>query len=275
VKARLTNILPNILRVAALAAGLLGLKGCTPDVVTVPDKLLVVEAYMYVGLPVTDVRITRLDINGREGEPVTDATVAIENNGILFPLRHFAEEPGRYYDAIGDIEVVPGNEYELLIAVDDQQVTATTQVPLPPRELMLNTDLLLVADVESDSVDDSIELEPLQVSWFNPEEDYFFPTLINEINDPIPYLQNRPPDNSFINSPIDADNFVIFPDEVMHYGKHSLILYSMEDEFLEIFFTQNSQPSDFVETDVGNIENGRGIFTGFSSDTVYFFVSEY
>ncbi len=268
-KLRLFHILTGI-----LLAALLALQGCTPDVVEVPEKLLVVEAYIYAGVPVTDVRITRLGIDGREGPPVSNASVAIETNGLLFPLEENPFEPGNYYDPLGAIQVTAGNTYELLIAVDDQQVTALTEVPPAPLSLQMSSDILYVADVTDDNPNDTIDLEPLQIGWFNPEEDFYFPVVNNLETDPVPYLQGRTPDNSFLGTPIDADNLVVFPDDVKHYGPHHFILYSMDDEFLEIYFTTNSLPGNFVDIEVGNIENGRGIFAGFSSDTLTFFVKE-
>ena len=55
----------------------------------------------------------------------------------------------------------------------------------------------------------------------------------------------------------------------MYFGRYQVILYHVNQEFANLFDNPTMNSVNITEPPT-NIENGLGIFTGISADTLYF-----
>nr|MDA3821271.1 hypothetical protein [Bacteroidales bacterium] len=68
--------------------------------------------------------------------------------------------------------------------------------------------------------------------------------------------------------PTNESYFSLQPRELTHFGTHRIIVYSVNDEYVNLYNSQDQDSGELNEP-FSNIENGLGIFTAFSSDTMY------
>jgi hypothetical protein len=135
-------------------AALLVLPSCS-GLGTAPTEEDLVEAYLYAGKPVSDVRLTNLAKtvhdsalrmprwNGYRNQPdtidtvvtwvtdstVDDATVTITSGGRSYGLG--ATGPGRYRDTSGNLVVAVGQTYRIDVVAGNRRAWAQTTVPQP------------------------------------------------------------------------------------------------------------------------------------------------
>jgi hypothetical protein len=127
---------------------------------------IVVEAYLYAGQPVNDVRIVhltkiiydtleRLPVTGSPGDSTdttvtkfrdstyNNAVVTITTNGKTFPLA--SQDSGWYADATGSLAVNIGQTYRIDVSAGGEHAWAQTTVPTPVGGLSVSRDTLYVA----------------------------------------------------------------------------------------------------------------------------------
>ena len=74
---------------------------------------------------------------------------------------------------------------------------------------------------------------------------------------------------SIISEPQISSFYAIFPRrEFSHYGTHQIIVYRVNPEYAALYERSGNSTLSLEEPPT-NIENGLGIFTGASSDTLY------
>jgi len=75
--------------------------------------------------------------------------------------------------------------------------------------------------------------------------------------------------SSIISEPQISSFYAIFPRrEFSHYGTHQIIVYRVSPEYAALYESSGNSTLSLEEPPT-NIENGNGIFTGASSDTLY------
>ncbi len=72
-----------------------------------------------------------------------------------------------------------------------------------------------------------------------------------------------------VTRPVNDDFYEISPRELTHFGTHRVIVFSVNEEYVNLYETQEQDTRKLNEP-FSNIENGLGIFASFSSDTLYF-----
>ena len=114
----------------------------------------------------------------------------------------------------------------------------------------------------------------LYVSWDNPDGGFYYVSMMNIEADPEPVNEN------IVDAPIrsqappsQADQFEIRLRNIMYFGTHQVILYHVNQEFANLFDNPTMNSVNISEPPT-NIENGLGIFSGISADTLYFEVKK-
>jgi hypothetical protein len=260
-----------------LFSALLGFVSCeeVPDFEP-DDTIPVVEAFLYVGDPVDDIKITKVipfasDITDNE---VNGLDIEITSNGISYPLENAESGGGRYFYPGDDLEIISGETYEINFIFEGDVISSSTNVPDAPTGLDLSTDSLgLPQIIDFFDIRDLAQNQNnrINVEWDNPKGDYYFLVIENVENNPQPIDLNDilPFNFEFVSTPTQDNFFTLIP--FIHYtqfGAHRIILYRVNEEYALLYETIEQDSRDLNEP-FTNIINGVGIFSGFASDTVY------
>ena len=242
----------------------------------------VVQAYLYAGEPVDDIRLTELVpfVSDVEEVPViTDAEVAIISEGNRYSLSPASELEGTYrYDG-EDLSIESGRTYELEFSYRGELSTAETTVPFPPEEtqisqpeisvpqILTRRDLALIRDSFTQTID---------ITWNNNNGEYYYVLIENLEENPevIDVNNSLPRQFSFVSEPTQES---IFPLRLFvhyqQYGLHRARLFRVNEEYANLYESLE-QDSRNLNEPFSNVRNGLGIFTGFAYDEVYFEVKK-
>ncbi len=243
----------------------------TPD-----DTIPVVEAFLYAGDPVDDIRISEVIPfgSGDTDSEVDGLDVQITWNGTVYPLENAEAGGGRYFYPGGDLEIRSGETYDIRFEYEGDVISSETTVPPAPEGLDLSvSELELPQLIELFDIRDIVQNEnnSISVEWDNPNADYYFLVIENIESDPESIdLNNILNFNfEFVSTPTQDNFFAMIP--FIHYtqfGTHRIIVYRVNEEYALLYETIEQDSRDLNEP-FTNIANGVGIFSGFASDTVY------
>ncbi len=243
----------------------------------VGDTVPVVEAFIYANQPVDQVILKEVIPFGSDDEEVliSGAQPYILYNSQQYPLLEFNDQPGRYYYPGDDLSIEVGENYRFSFIYEAEEVFGTTAVPTPPVGLALSDTLVSVPQITE--VRDLRDLRnndalALNVEWENLNSDYHYLVIENIEDNPEPIdLNNVLRFNfEFVSSPTRDPAFTILP--FIHYtqfGAHRVVVYRVNEEYALLYESLEQDSRDLNEP-FSNITNGVGIFSAFSSDTVYF-----
>ena len=140
----------------------------------------------------------------------------------------------------------------MYILYHDQEYVAATTVPLPPLQVQSSKDTINLA----------LENDQINVTWQNPDSTWYLGVIA-----PDQAFETNLPFNNFFSLPTQASSIKITPEDVKLTGSQHFVLYGITDDYAKLYKISNSS---IGATNVGNISNGFGIFSAFSSDTLTF-----
>jgi hypothetical protein len=244
--------------------------GCTEDLPLIPDSnLVVVQAYLYAGEPVQNIRLTStlaIDADTSKAPPIDDAEVVLIKDGQWFKLAASPGDSGYYHYAGNDLIVQTDDLFRIEITYNDELISAETSVPEAPVNLALSDNVLHVPDYFDPS-----QIGEITLSWTNENEVLYFVVIDNLEDNPQEIETGRPSSSAkrLISQPISRDSFPINFRSVTHRGKHRVKLYRINQEYADLYQSREQDSRDLNEP-LTNIVNGLGIFSAFNSDSVFF-----
>jgi hypothetical protein len=232
------------------------------------DERFVVQAYLFAGEPVTDIRVTSILPLGSTDSldpPINDAVVTLSKEGERYSLVPTPGNSGRYHYPGADLVVAVGDVFDLEVTARGITATARTTVPPPPDGLNLSTTELRMP---SFGFGDSNQLV---VRWPNPNGDWHFVAYQNVEPDPEPVAPDpfHPAPARIVLEPTAADSTVIRPWGLTHYGRYDVKLYRVNTEYAQLYVSRQQDTRDLNEP-ATNINNGLGVFSAFSSRGDFF-----
>ncbi len=278
---------PPIKNLFLLLISVCTISACTEEQgnISLDAQTAVVQAYLFAGQPVDSVRITQSFSYARENTDLItleDLEVAISDGSETFPLYHKNE--GTYQN----IALIPenGKTYNLTFLHNGETVSSETFVP-EKREVTISETSIGLEKVEATTGfpgggppgggfgggDD----EAIEVIWDNPTGDYYYVVVENIeenpefVNDRLAQFQANGNARRFfrITEPEISDfHAVNARRDLTQFGTYQIIVYRVNPEYAALYETSGSS-SVTISQPPNNIENGLGIFTGISSDTVY------
>lgn len=244
------------------------------DTTTSPEddaRQVVVEAFLFAGEPVDDVRLTQTVPLGEDpalAPTVNDAIVTLVRGGnrwLLSPL----EEPGTYGHPDDDLEVREGDLFRIEVEAFGRTAIGETVVPGPPEGVELDKDNLEVPELTPGSFQPGV-LETLQITviWENPdailhfvdvegldlEAESIFPGVIRE---GVRRFRIR-------GAPTEENFHAIGLRQLEHLGPHRAIVYRVNKEYADLYNNRVQDSRDLNEPP-SNIRDGLGVFSAFSS----------
>lgn len=249
----------------------------------------VVEGFVYAGSPISGINIKStvpFDAVSVPGQPIPNAQVSVEYNGEVLPL--FFNQVTQRYDGPEDLIVEPGAELILNLQVGEQTASSNTVVPDYPVGLTTSIPKIIIPEIELSRdlrqvLTDLFQEARLDIRWSNEAEDYHF--LVIEpsdttnteplFNDDIPSNVGTFFDNfRLVSEPSRDSTYTVVGLSLQNYGSYRAILYRINQEYADLYADQLQDSRNLNEPPT-NVENGLGIFTGISSDTVLFEISKF
>lgn len=257
------------------------LYSCNP-VPEAESENYVVEAYLFSGEAVTDIKIKKLiPLTEPEGESaiIKTAIVTIMKSDKSFPLS-FNPATGKYrYEGI-DLEILPLDVLDLEVDVNGRISTASTIVPETPVGIQISKTEMVIPEIEG--IGDFIGNDPLAdaeltVSWSNPDNELFYTVIEFRSNLLIPILPGEIQeivdgileDFAIITSPTTDTTLMVNGALLPSYGPYVVKIYKVNKEFADLYESDIQDSRDLNEPP-GNIINARGIFSAFASDSISF-----
>lgn len=253
------------------------------------QTLVVVEAYLYAGEPVTDVRLTAsvpLGTDSTDAPPINDAVVVLYRNGHAYTLSS-ADTDGTYAYTGTDLTIAAGDTFRIEVTYGGGVVSGETVVPEPPQDVAISSATLVVPDFTGPPTGGgrppSMDSAQLVVSWSNPERALYYVVVRGptEGSDPIfpqdtgsgpggPGGAGGPPGRfRMITEPTADDYYSVRMQSLSDLGQHEAIVYRVNKEYADLYENRTQDSRDLTEPPT-NIRNGLGVFTAFNSRVVYF-----
>lgn len=260
-----------------------GLAACDTTTNQETGRMIVVEAYLYAGEPVDDIRL-KLDVPLAGADtvdtPVTDAIVRLSTGGESFVVESVGSD-GRYAYAGNDLIVLPGSEFELTIEWREELITARTVVPSVPTGAAISAAQVEITPPGAGGpggfgggrpgqlTDDNVT-----VSWVNPDEELYYVVVESAITgDPeyiLPeFIRDRFTGFRFVAPPTRLNVFDIQLLQLEVYGEHRATLYHVNQEYANLYENRQQDSRDLNEPPT-NIVGGVGVFSAFSGVTLAF-----
>ncbi|MCP3930478.1 MAG: DUF4249 family protein [Bacteroidetes bacterium] len=251
---------------------------------TIDLKTAVLEGYIFAGQGVDSIRITQSYSYSREDTTLIvldDLEVSMSNEQYSAIL----EPAGNGYYQNPEFVIQSDKVYTIQFTHENKTVFAQTYVPLK-RDVSISTEVIEMEQIEGGFGPGNItnQPDPIEISWDNPEGDYYYVLLENMEEEPEyinlaiqQFLEQNGEEIrrfSFITQPQITDfHSVNTRRDIQQFGLYRVIVFRVNPEYAALYESSGSS-SLSLEEPPSNVENGLGIFTGVSSDTVYFEVKK-
>lgn len=269
----------------ALCSFLVLCSACEQETIAdIESKTAVVEAFLFAGQPLDSFQVRQSFSYAQQDTNVItldELEITITTDAGQFPLFPLGE--GIYENS--DLLIEAGQVYRMDFNWEGETISADTYIP-EKTEVEIS-----VAEIEMEKIDFSSgpgsgpgsfeEIDPVDISWDNPDGDYYYVVIENIEENPEEILEL--PDNIefgnrrrffFISEPEIMEVYTIDPRrELTQFGIHQIIVYRVNPEYAALYETSGNSSISLVQPPT-NIQNGLGIFTGVSSDTVYLEVNK-
>ena len=257
------------------------LTGCFDTELVFEDQFQpVVEAYIYVDKAITDIHLSSMISFGSDstgGEKITDAQITLEGEEESWALVHDNYLPGHYYTEAAP-DMIPGDTFSLWVELEDVTLAAKTVIPGDPPAVSMSASYINIPKVESMmEFKQMVMPDPVELSWDNPQANYYFLNIQNIESHPVSIMPDPPPDRPFmtggfafqmVTQPTNSNFYSISVRELTHFGTHRIIMTSVNEEYVNLYNSLDQDSRELNEP-YSNVENGLGIFTAFNSDTLY------
>lgn len=259
---------------------LLIINACTEESsVTLDTETAVVEAYLFAGQPTDSVRIIQSYSYVRENTDLitlNELDVQISDGQQSYDLEHSTE--GIYQNP----DFIPQSGATYVLTFDHNGETVRSETYVPQKQPIS----ISKASVRLEKIRDINDLinsgfggnqDAIEVVWDNSEGDYYYVVIENIednpefVNDLLAEFQANGNARRFfqITEPEISDFYAINAlRDLTQFGTYRIIVYRVNPEYAALYETSGTS-SVSIATPPSNIENGLGIFTGVSSDTVY------
>jgi hypothetical protein len=248
------------------------LPSCTKDSQSPAfDDQPVVEGYLVAGQPV-HITISRQIAASANVVYATDdinnLQVFLIHNGISYPLQ--AQGNGVYTDS--SLVIAEGERYTLSFAYNQKTVTGTTSIPARPQNYSQSVSSISVEKMDSTTGPPAggfTRPDPVVLSWTNTDASYYMTVAQNLATNPelIRDTTNRPL-VTFRNEPGIEETYSINSFQFAFFGQYRLVLFHLNPDYARLY-GNNSNSSQNLTSPETTLQNGLGIFTGMSTDTLF------
>ena len=249
----------------------------------IAENQFVVEAFIYAGEPIDDIRIkTSFPLSDEEdtSTPINDAQVALIKDGQRFDLISSGND-GYYQYPGSDLEVATNDLFELEVMHNGITATAKTTVPTPTTGLSLSQDTVFVprlpigqgAEAIRMVIGDFVRNSTIEANWDNPNEDLYFVVVesLTEQNDPIfpDAVINALERFRFVSEPTNESSLTFLSGTLVSFGTYQVRVYHINEEYAALYENREQDSRDLNEPP-SNVTNALGVFSAFNSQSAFF-----
>lgn len=253
------------------------------SILDIESKTAVVEGYLHAGQPVDSIRLTQSFSYAQSDtniQTLDELDPILTLDGQSFPLFPVGEGIYQNYEVM----VEAGLVYQLEFNWQGQVISAETYIP-EKKEATLSTEEIEMEKIEftggfpgggfpggTDGID------PVDIRWDNTEGDYYYvviknieedPEYINELIAEFDANNGGRRRFSFISAPEITGVYSINPQrDLTQFGTHRIIVYRVNPEYAALYETSGNSTLSLAQPP-SNVQNGLGLLTGVSSDTLY------
>lgn len=246
----------------------------------------VVEAFLYAGEPVDDIRIkTTFPLSEAEdiSSPINTAQVILSKEGTQYPLVSSGDD-GFYHYLGNDLTVETGDVFDLEVVHNGITANATTIVPTPTEGLKLSIDSLKVPqlpfsegrDAIVEAIGNFLRNSSVEARWDNPSGDLYFMVVeaVSDTLDPIlPAVAIEALARfRFVSEPTDGETLSFLGGTLESFGTYSTRVYHINQEYAALYENRNQDSRDLNEPP-SNVINALGVFSAFNSQEAFFEVA--
>ncbi len=246
----------------------------------------VVEAFIYAGEPIDDIRIKSTFPLSQEEDtsaPINNAEVTLIKNGQRFPLVSSGTE-GLYNYPGDDVSVETNDVFQLEVVHNGITATAETIVPTPTEGLILSEDSLKVPrlplsegrEAIVEAIGNFLRESRIEATWDNPNEDLYF-MVVESVKDTIdPIFPGQVIDAlarfRFVSEPTEDNSLAFLGGTLVSFGTYSVRVYHINQEYAALYENRTQDSRDLNEPP-SNIQNALGVFSAFNSQEAFFEVA--
>lgn len=248
------------------------------------SQKIVIQGYLYTHNSTDSIYLTELLPYGSDQDeilPINDAIVTITHNNTEYVLDKLKTE-GMYGNTDGTLPILEGDTYYLTVSYDSYLASAETIVPEKPQNLKISVSAIDFKQIEMGfgMVQDTTTID---VEWDNPNNEYFY--VVIESRDTVQESIMLLPDdfggfgrnfgqfNRILTAPRVMDSYSIRVSTLEYFGRYIVRVYTVNPEYVDLYETQTQDSRNLTEP-LSNVVNGLGVFTAFSSDSVFFSVNK-
>ncbi len=249
----------------------------------------VVEGYLFVDSDFDHFRLTKAipytDDGTGELETIDNADVKLMVDGTEYFLTPTGDTLGSYILLEENISVTPGMQAAFEFEMNGNLVSATTTIPEKVQNVSVSPAYISLEKIEEGDFGFSENEETIEVSWENNDSSYFYVKMECMENDPV-FVNYRMEEmmeenddfdiveiKSQVSRPERTDIFNLRSRQISFFGTYRIVVYHINDEYANLFEQLDNSSNSITEPQT-NIINGKGIFTGVATDTLYFEVYE-
>lgn len=250
---------------------------CTKEDTTdiINPKTAVVSGYLFAGQAIDSFRVTqsRSYANGDSSLITLDnLNITISDGVDAVQLIGF----GNGYYRQPDYVVQQETSYTMAFDFNGDDISAATYTPAQ-REASISETAIEVEKIDLNNGRPTggagTRPDPIVLSWDNPENDYYYvvtkniednPELITDLG-----MFGGPLRFTFTTEPeIMSEYSLNIRRDIQQFGTHQIIVFRVNPEYAALYETSGSSSTTITQPP-SNIDNGLGIMTGVSSDTLY------
>ena len=252
----------------------------------IAENQFVVEAFIYEGEPIDDIRIKSTFPLAEEldtSAPINDAQVTIIKEGQRYDLVPSGNE-GLYHYPNDDVSVDVGDEFQLEVVHSGITATATTVVPTPTTGLRLSADSLKVPQLLLREGREAIVMavgaflrsSSIEAIWDNPNEDLYF-MVVESVKDTLdPILPGQVIEAlanfRFVSEPTDGTSLTFLGGTLVSFGQYVVKVFHINQEYAALYENREQDSRDLNEPP-SNVTNALGVFSAFNSQNAFFEVA--
>lgn len=240
---------------------------CTKQNPNPDESKPIVESYLQPGLPASVKLSKQIPVNESSStdNAITNATVKINYQGTVYDLKHSAG--GVYVNT--QIRIIAGGTYNLSIAYNGLDVSATTTIPGKPQNVTQSA-TSITTPVFGSGGPPAIP-QPITIAWNNPNSEYYF--VVIKPTDTTTAIGNFPGGGGgfagFGGTVDQGSQRSVNVNSFHYYGKHYMLLYHVQSDYAAYYNTTGSSSLNLTNIPT-TIVNGFGIFTGVTpSDSLF------
>ena len=260
-----------------VACCLLQILSCETESSIDPDyEQVVVQAYLYAGETIDDIKITKTIPMGGEADTlpvINDAVVSLIKNNHAYELAPSSGDSGYYHFDGTVLAVEEGDNFTIQIDYFGKRTTGATTVPSPPSDISQSGDTLFIpARFNPWQFKFDTTKHQIKVSWTTESDAMYFIKVENVESDPDSVISRIPPKGlpgRMVSMPMNQNFYIILFEDITHYGRHKVTLYRINQEYVDLYISRNQNSRELNEP-LTNIKDGLGVFSAFNSVDLYF-----